>query len=203
MTSAWIDRHLARRSLSRAVLARSIGHTPEMRIIETAQGSVRARVIEPPHARAAASPVVFVCDNPVLIEHYGALLARVARRRRAICFEAIGFGFSRPSRSFRRVRPGRPRRAARRSRLGAREPHAAVLRPRGRPAAPAHGQAGARSLGRRRQDARQDRAALASRPRAEGAIRRMGPRRALPGARTAGVILRPPRELRGSVRVVV
>jgi pimeloyl-ACP methyl ester carboxylesterase len=72
-----------------------------MRLVELAQGSVRVRTVEASTgAGAAAVPVAFVCDGPVGIEHYAALFDRVTQRRRAVCFELIGLGFSRPSASF-------------------------------------------------------------------------------------------------------
>jgi pimeloyl-ACP methyl ester carboxylesterase len=100
MNGAWVDRYLARRSVSQVAIARSVHGASGMRIVKLPQGHVRVRVVDATGARAGAAPVAFVCDGPIGIEHHAALFDRVTRRRRAVCFEPIGLGFSRPSASF-------------------------------------------------------------------------------------------------------
>jgi len=66
-----------------------------MRMVCVSRGDIRVRV-----TGAGPHTVVFVCDMPVLIEHYDRLFTLLEPRYRVVCRELPGMGFSVPGPAF-------------------------------------------------------------------------------------------------------
>jgi len=66
-----------------------------LRVLSVPNGEVRVRV-----SGSGAETVVLVCDAPVFIEHYDALIASLVERYRVVCMELPGMGFSVPVAGF-------------------------------------------------------------------------------------------------------
>ncbi len=83
--SVWIDSWLwsSRRSAPPA---------PDVRIVTIDKAAVRLR-----DSGGDLPALVFLCDPPVVVEHYDELISRLADRYRVIVVELPGFGFSTPA----------------------------------------------------------------------------------------------------------
>ncbi|MFC4763132.1 alpha/beta fold hydrolase [Dyella koreensis] len=81
--------------LSARKLQHSHGKSLPTRFIDTPVGAVRT------YDSGSAKPcVVMVPDGPNVIEHYAALIDRLAQEWRVVCFDMPGFGHSLPQRSY-------------------------------------------------------------------------------------------------------
>lgn len=67
----------------------------DLRMLQVPNGEVRVRV-----SGSGGETVVLVCDAPVVIEHYDALIALLVERYRVVCMELPGMGFSVPAAGF-------------------------------------------------------------------------------------------------------
>jgi len=91
MNACNIDRLLARRRRANPYYSAREG----MRMVRVSHGEIRVRV-----SGAGPHTVVFVCDMPVLIEHYDRLFTLLEPRYRVVCIELPGLGFSVPGPAF-------------------------------------------------------------------------------------------------------
>ena len=86
MTAAWHDPIAF---TARRLAARPLHEGGDQRL-DVGGGQLRVRVL------GEGPPLVILPDPPNVIEHYEALLPRLAKEHRVICFELPGFGFNRP-----------------------------------------------------------------------------------------------------------
>lgn len=93
MLGSLVDRCLTRLSAS-GHMAEALS-SPLIRFVETAAGAIR--VLD---SGSTGPCMVFVPDEPNVIEHYEALTSLLAREHRVVCFDMPGFGFSLPSASY-------------------------------------------------------------------------------------------------------
>jgi pimeloyl-ACP methyl ester carboxylesterase len=91
MNAGNIDRFFARRRRAKPFYSALEG----MRMLRVSGGDIRVRV-----SGAGPHTVVFVCDMPVMIEHYERLSALLEPRYRVVCMELPGMGFSVPGSTF-------------------------------------------------------------------------------------------------------
>lgn len=82
MHATWLDRTLLAR-------AKSVSAGEDVRHIATTRGTLRVRDVG-----NSSRAIVFVCDMPMLIEHYAELIELLRPDFRVLCIELPGLGFS-------------------------------------------------------------------------------------------------------------
>jgi pimeloyl-ACP methyl ester carboxylesterase len=95
MKAARIDTLIARRGMDALARSPRALTRPGMRYVQADGALIRLRL-----AGAGAPTIVFAPDPPNLIEHYDALMERLAPRVRVLCFELPAFGLSFPDARF-------------------------------------------------------------------------------------------------------
>lgn len=99
MTPTWLDTYGLTGQL-RADKRWAEASRPGIRYVALPKATVRVRAVAARRS-GMGKTVVFATDPPCCIEHFDALFDKLSADYSVVCFEAPGFGFTRPNRHFR------------------------------------------------------------------------------------------------------